>query len=240
MAKKTIICSIDIKAAAQDPSMYLELTQETNRETIRKHLKNGVIFLSTDGVIISSQAEIGKNTVILPTTIISGKTKIGQNCTIGPNSVVSECILGNDVVFNASQCYNAIIGNGCTIGPFAHIRPDSVLKENVHLGDFVEIKNSTIDDETHVSHLTYVGDSDVGKRVNFGCGVVTVNYNGRNKARCIIEDDAFIGCNTNLIAPVTVHKRGYTAAGSTITHNVPESSLAIARARQVIKEGYNK
>lgn len=240
MAKKTNICMIDVKMAGQDPMVFLELTQEKNRETICKHLKNGIIFLSTDGVIIDSKAEIGKNTVILPSTIISGDTKIGENCTIGPNSVVSSCTLGNDVVFNSSQCYDSIIGNGCTVGPFAHIRPDSVLKENVHLGDFVEVKNSTIDDETHVSHLTYVGDSDVGKRVNFGCGVVTVNYNGRKKARCTIGDDAFIGCNTNLVAPVTVHKKGYTAAGSTITHDVPEAALAIARAPQVVKEEYNR
>ena len=124
---------------------------------------------------------------------------------------------------------------GADIGPFVHIRPNSVIGEKVHLGNFVEVKNSNIDTGTKVSHLTYVGDSDIGKRVNFGCGTVTVNYTGKAKYRTTIGDDAFIGCNTNLVAPVKVGKGAYTAAGSTITEDIPADSLGIARARQVNK-----
>ena len=124
------------------------------------------------------------------------------------------------------------------IGPFVHIRPNSHIKNGVKIGDFVEVKNSVIDEKTSVAHLTYIGDSDVGKRVNFGCGCVTVNYDGSKKARTTIGDNAFIGCNTNLIAPVTVGKGAYTAAGSTITRDVPENALAIERAEFKIKEGF--
>ena len=118
------------------------------------------------------------------------------------------------------------------------IRPNCKIGPKVHIGDFVEVKNSVLDEGTKVAHLTYVGDSDVGKRVNFGCGCVTVNYDGKNKARCVVGDDCFIGCNTNLVAPVNIGAGAYTAAGSTITHDIPSDALGIARARQVVKDGW--
>ena len=130
------------------------------------------------------------------------------------------------------------IDEGTTVGPFAYIRPNCNVGKNVRVGDFVELKNSNIGDGTKISHLTYVGDSDVGQNINFGCGTVTVNYDGKKKYRTVIEDNAFIGCNTNLVAPVKVGKGAYTAAGSTITEDVPENSLAIARERQVVKENW--
>lgn len=216
------------------------LNRIANERVVDTHFDNGVEFVTLDGILISPEAVIGKGTTILPGTIIRGATVIGEGCTIGPNSVIVDSTFQNNVAFNASQCYNSIIENNATVGPFCHIRPNSVLKEGVHLGDFVEIKNSTIGNDSHVSHLTYVGDSDVGRRVNFGCGVVTVNYNGISKARCTIGDDAFIGCNTNLVAPVKVGRFAYTAAGSTITEDVPDESLAIARARQTNKEQFTK
>jgi len=128
------------------------------------------------------------------------------------------------------------IGRDCSIGPFAYIRPGSVLADKVKIGDFVEVKNATIGEGTKLSHLTYVGDADIGERVNFGCGTVIVNYDGKSKFRTVVEDDAFVGCNTNLVSPVTVRAGAYIAAGSTITDEVPENSLAIARSRQVNKE----
>ena len=140
-------------------------------------------------------------------------------------------------MINASQCYQSKIGNEVKIGPFSHIRPNSDISDHVKIGDFVEVKNSTLDVGVSISHLTYVGDSDIGKNVNFGCGCVTVNYDGVNKARCTVGDNAFIGCNTNLIAPVKVGDGSFIAAGSTITEEVPEEAMAIARARQVNKEG---
>lgn len=206
---------------------------------INQHMKNGVLFLIRDGIIIEETVKIGRGSVIMPNTILRGETTIGEDCVIGPSSLVENSSIADRTTLNASQCYNSKIESDVNIGPFCHIRPNSHILNGVHLGDFVEIKNSVIGESTHVSHLTYIGDSDVGERVNFGCGVVTVNYNGKSKSRCIIGDDAFIGCNTNLVAPVTVGERGYTAAGSTITENVPAEALAIARARQVTKEGYN-
>ena len=219
-------------------NLYL-LNKIANDMIIQTHIDNGVQFMNTDGILIGLDVEIGKDTLILPSTIIKGQSKIGENCTIGHNSIIDNSTIGSKVILNNSQCYNSAVENNVTIGPFSHIRPNSVIKNGVHIGDFVEIKNSTIGEDTSISHLTYVGDSDVGKRVNFGCGVVTVNYNGKDKNRCTIKDDVFIGCNTNLIAPVTLEEKSYTGAGSTITQDVPKSSLAIARARQINKEGYN-
>lgn len=202
----------------------------------REHMKNGVTFILPETTIIESGAEIGRDTVIYPGAIIKSGTKIGRNCSIGMNTQIDNSVLEDNVNVLSSVIIDSQIGEGTTVGPFAYLRPNSRIGKGVRVGDFVEIKNSNVDDGTKISHLTYVGDSDVGKRVNFGCGTVTVNYDGKKKYRTKIGDDCFIGCNTNLVAPVTVENGGYTAAGSTITDAVPENSLAIARARQVIKK----
>lgn len=209
-------------------------------EILEKHVAAGVDIPCFDGVMIDPQVKIGQGTTILPGTILRGETQIGENCTIGPNSLIENSTVGDGALLNSTQCYNSVVKGGVNIGPFVHIRPNSVVGENVHLGNFVEVKNSTIDTGTKVSHLTYVGDSDVGKKVNFGCGTVTVNYTGKAKFRTTIKDNAFIGCNTNLVAPVTVGEGAYTAAGSTITEDVPDDSLGIARARQTNKLGWCK
>lgn len=199
------------------------------------HMKNGVTFILPETTIIQSNVEIGRDTVIYPGTIIKSGTKIGENCTIGMNTQIDNSTLADNVNVLSSVIIDSEIDSGTTVGPFAYLRPNSKIGKDVRVGDFVEIKNSTVDNGTKISHLTYVGDSDVGKRVNFGCGTVTVNYDGKKKYRTKIGDDCFIGCNTNLVAPVTVENGGYTAAGSTITDTVPQDCLAIARARQVIK-----
>lgn len=209
-------------------------------ETIRKHFENGVEFLTTDGVIISPEAEIGEGTLILSGTMIIGKTKIGKNCVIGPNTRLINSEVGDGSTLDNVLATDSKIGNSVSVGPFAQLRPNSVIDDFSHIGNFVEIKNSNLGKGTAVSHLTYVGDSDVGKNVNLGCGVVTVNYDGTNKARCTIKDNAFIGCNTNLVAPVTVGETAYTAAGSTITKDVPDGALAIERSEQRTVEGYSK
>ncbi len=214
------------------------LNQEARDFVINRHLENGVDIPVYDGIIIGPDCEIGRDTLILPGTIIKGKSVIGENCEIGPNSYVENAEIGNGVKFNNGQIRRAKILDNADIGPFVQVRPDSVIGEGVHLGNFVEVKNSVIDSGTKVSHLTYVGDSDVGSGVNFGCGVVTVNYTGKSKHRTTIKDGAFIGCNTNLVAPVTVGRNSYTAAGSTITEDVPDNSLGIARERQVNKENW--
>lgn len=230
--------SSDIILGGNDRVQLMELNNYAKMHELEYHLRAGVEIPYSDGVIIESDVEIGVDTCIMPNTIIKGNTKIGKNCVIGPNSVISDSTIGDNVKLNNVQCYQSTVKNGADIGPFVHIRPNSVVGENVHLGNFVEVKNSTIDTGTKVSHLTYVGDSDVGKRVNFGCGTVTVNYSGKAKYRTTIGDDVFIGCNTNLVAPVTVGDGAYTAAGSTITDDVPENALGIARARQVNKLGW--
>lgn len=211
-----------------------------SQNNIDFHEKNGVKFPYHQSVVIEENVTIGKGTEILPNTMIFSGVTIGENCVIGPNTLIKESVIGNNVKLNSVQCYQSKILDGADIGPFVHIRPDSVIGENVHLGNFVEVKNSNIQEKTKVSHLTYVGDSDVGKRVNFGCGTVTVNYDGKNKHRTTIGDDCFLGCNTNLIAPVTLCDGAYTAAGSTITDDVPADSLGIARARQVNIVGWRE
>ena len=203
-----------------------------------RHVEAGVIFESPDGILIDDTVRIAPGAVILPGTILRGTTSVGAGCVIGPNSLLENVTVGEDVRFNASQGYDSVIERGASIGPFAHLRPGSHVCERVHIGDFVELKNSTVGAGTSVSHLTYVGDSDVGRGCNFGCGVVTVNYDGAEKNRCRVGDYAFIGCNKNLVAPVSVGDGAYTAAGSTITGDVPRGALGIARTRQVNKPGW--
>lgn len=216
------------------------LNEYARMEIIENLMDQGVDIPCTDGIMIGPDCFVGRDTQILPNTILCGTVKIGENSVIGPNSYVLDSEIGDNVSFNNSQIRKAKILNNASIGPFTQIRPDSVIGNGVHLGNFVEVKNSVIDSDTSVSHLTYVGDSDVGKNVNFGCGVVTVNFNGKTKNRTVIKDRAFIGCNTNLVAPVSVGENSYTAAGSTITDDVPDNTLAIARERQVNKDGWVK
>ena len=207
-------------------------------ETLEKLVSLGIEIPCFDGVIIEKNVTISPETVILPNTIIMGETKIGKGCVIGPNSYICDTEIGNNTKLNNTQSFNSQIGSGVTAGPFVHIRPNCKIADNVHIGNFVEVKNSTVDEGSKLPHLLYVGDSDVGKDVNFGCGCVTVNYDGRNKSRTTVKDGAFIGCNTNLVAPVTVGENAFTAAGSTITEDVPDNALALARNRQTVKENW--
>lgn len=171
---------------------------------------------------------------------MEGSIEIGNNCVIGPNTRIVNCSIGNNTEIQYSVLYDSTVGSNTSVGPFAYIRPNSKIGDNIKVGDFVEVKNASVGNNTKIAHLTYVGDADVGERVNFGCGTVVVNYDGIHKHRTTIEDDCFIGCNTNLVSPVTIRKGAYTAAGSTITDEVPADALAIARSRQVIKDGWAK
>lgn len=222
----------DVILGANSRKQLLQLNEIARQKMIDLLLDEGVEIVNTDGIIISPDAKVGPDTKILPGTILKGKVQIGTGSIIGPNSWVEDSTIGDGTIFNASQVYSSKIGNGVRIGPFSQIRPNCTIKDHVKIGDFVEVKNSTLGEKTSVAHLTYVGDSDFGQRINVGCGVVTVNYNSRDKFRTVVEDDCFIGCNTNLVAPVTVKKGAYTAAGTTVTKDVPENSLAVGRARQ--------
>ncbi len=204
----------------------------------REHMKNGVTITDPANTYIDLDVVIGSDTVIFPGTVIQGKSKIGEGCKIGPNTEVDNCEISHNTTIQQSVLSDSLVGSNVKIGPFAHIRPDSDIQDGVKIGNFVEIKKTFFGKGSKASHLSYIGDAEVGKNVNIGCGSITVNYDGKNKFLTKINDDVFVGCNTNLIAPVTVEEGAYIAAGSTITDDVPESALAIARARQVNKENY--
>ncbi len=221
-----------------DRTQLAQAAMVLRRRINRIHLLNGVTILDPNNTFIDFDVVIGRDTVIYPGNVLDAGSAIGEGCVLLPNNRISKSTVGNGTEVASSVLTSATVGEACHVGPFAYLRPGSCVGNHIKIGDFVEIKNSNIGDGTKISHLTYVGDADVGKDVNLSCGVVFSNYDGRNKYRTIVEDGAFIGCNTNLVAPVKVGKNGYTAAGSTITEDVPEDALAIARARQTNKEGW--
>ena len=226
----------------QDDLAYRAATVEplARHLSVERLLAAGVRVVDADHTYVGPAVTVGAGSALLPGTILRGETVIGVDCVIGPNSMLTDCTVGDQVTINSSQLIESTVEDECTVGPFAYVRPGCHIAKKVKVGDFVELKNSTIGEGTKISHLTYVGDADVGAGVNFGCGTVTVNYDGKKKFRTTIGDHAFIGCNTNLVAPVTVGEGAYTAAGSTITDQVPADDLAIARARQVNKKGWAK
>lgn len=199
----------------------------------------GVSMLDPEHTYISPYCEIGSGTVILPGCMIRPGSRVGCDCTIGPNTILDGAIIGDRTSVNSSQVYGSTVGADATVGPFAYIRVGCTIGDETRIGDFVELKKATIGNGTKVSHLTYIGDAKVGEHVNFGCGTVVVNYDGYTKSQTIIGDNCFIGCNTNLVAPVELGDRVLTAAGTTVTKNVPDGALAVARARQENKEGWN-
>ena len=219
--------------------VQLAFCEKIMRERINEqYMVDGITIINPENTYIESGVKIGRDSIVYPGTIITGNTVIGEECIIGENCRIENSKIGNKVHILSSTITESTIDDKCDIGPYAHMRPNSHLGKNIRIGNFVEIKNSTIGDNSKAGHLAYVGDADVGKNVNIGCGVIFVNYDGREKFRSLVEDNAFVGSNANLVAPVVVRKWGYVAAGSTITHEVKEGSLSIARARQVDKEGW--
>ncbi|GAA0504054.1 bifunctional UDP-N-acetylglucosamine diphosphorylase/glucosamine-1-phosphate N-acetyltransferase GlmU [Salinibacillus aidingensis] len=202
------------------------------------HMRNGVTLIDPEHTYIGPDVKIEQDVTIEPGCNIDGSTVIRTEAFIGANTEIKNCEIGSGTTIKQSVAHDSKIGEYVKIGPYAHIRPSSDIKNNVKIGNFVEVKKSVFEEGSKASHLSYVGDAEVGKEVNIGCGTITVNYDGENKHKTIIEDGAFIGCNSNLVAPVTIEKGAYVAAGSTITKNVPEESLSIARSRQTNKEGY--
>lgn len=202
------------------------------------HMSQCVTLLNPSATYIDSDVVIGPGTVIYPGCHLQQGSIIGSGCTLLPNCRLSGAVLMDDVTVESSVLTHCKVGAGTTVGPFAYLRPDSTVGEKCRIGDFVEIKNSTVGDGTKISHLTYVGDGDLGKNINLGCGVVFTNYDGKHKHRTAVEDDAFVGCNVNLVAPVKVGKEAYVAAGSTVTEDVPAGSLYVARSKGIIKEGW--
>lgn len=203
-----------------------------------KHMTNGVTLIDPHSTYIESDVEIGKDTVIEPNVYLKGSAVIGEDCVIGMNSVIIDSRIGNQSIIQSSTIDQSTLETGVTVGPNAHIRPNSTLKDQVHIGNFVEVKNSILGKGTKSGHLTYIGDADVGEHVNFGCGTIVVNYDGHKKHRSTIGDRAFIGCNVNLISPVVLDHDTFIAAGSTITKDVPEDTLALERAEEIHIPGY--
>lgn len=204
----------------------------------KKHMMNGVTLIDPDNTYIDTEVSIGVDSVIYPNVHLEGNTVIGNNVTIFPNSYLRNAVIEDGAVIDSSKVVESKVVANSTVGPMSHLRNNTVVASNCRIGNFVEFKNTNFGEGSKCAHLTYVGDSDVGKGVNFGCGVVTVNYDGKNKFRTTIKDGAFIGSNCNLIAPVTIGENALLAAGSTITSSVEDGDMGIARSRQSIKKGY--
>lgn len=203
-------------------------------------MKDGVILIDPNNTYIEENVKIGRDTVIYPGALIQGKTTIGENCTILGNTRIIDCEIGNSIKIESSVLEESILDDFVTIGPFAHLRPKTHLKEKVHVGNFVEVKKSTLEKGVKVGHLTYLGDAIIGENTNIGAGTITCNYDGKNKFKTIIGKDSFIGSNTMLVAPIKIEDCGMTAAGSVITKDVPSKSLAVARSKQIIKLNWRK
>lgn len=189
-------------------------------------------YIDKNNTYIEDGVIIGDDTIIYPNVLIEGKSQIGKNCVIHFGSIIKDTIIGDNSIIYNSFIVNSEIGSNNVIGPYAHIRANNIIKDNVKIGSFVEVKNSHIDSNSKLPHLAYIGDSDIGKNVNIGAGVKTANYDGKNKYRTVILDKSFIGCNATLIAPVEIGSNAYVAAGSTINQDVPCNNLAIARKYQ--------
>lgn len=208
------------------------------RRILRRHAENGVTILDPDSTTVGPDVVIGVDTLIHPNTVIEGKSRIGKASEVGPNTWVKDCFLGDGVRAYMSHLERAEMGDGSRCGPFANLRPGAALSARVKVGNFVEIKNANIGEDTSVSHLTYIGDARVGHRTNIGAGTITCNFDGFVKSQTTIGDDVFVGSNTTLIAPVTIGDESMVAAGSVVTYDVPEGSMAIGRGRQENKGGW--
>ena len=209
-----------------------------HQRILDKLMDAGVTIMDPASTFIEASVKICRDTVIYPYTWLEGSTEIGEDCEIGPNARFTNVKIGDDNHLQFIYGHDCEVKNHVTAGPYVHLRPDTVISDHVKIGNYVEVKNSNVGEGTKLPHLTYIGDSDIGSGVNMGCGCITVNYDGKKKHRTIIGDNAFVGCNTNLVAPVTVQANTYIGAGSTITKEVPENALGIARARQKNIEGW--
>lgn len=218
--------------------------QLAEAESILKHRKNielmtaGVTIIDPANTYVAPEVTVGADTILHPGTILEGNTVIGERCEIGPHTRLTNVKVGNDTIIHFTYGHDCEVKDGVDVGPYVHLRPNTVLGNKVHVGNFVEVKNSNVGEGTKFPHLSYIGDSDVGSGVNIGCGTITVNYDGKVKHRTTIGDGAFVGCNSNLVAPVTVGNYSYVGAGSTITKNVPDKALAVGRSKQIVKENW--
>lgn len=206
--------------------------------TLERWMDQGVTVVDPRTTYVEDDCVLAPDTVLWPMTVIRAGSRVGRGCQLGPGAHVEASELGDGVRVWYSVVEGSRVGAGCRIGPFSHLRPGTELDERVEVGNFAELKNARVGAGTRQHHHSYVGDADLGRQVNVGAGVITVNYDGARKHRTRVGDGAFLGCNANLVAPVEVGAGGYVAAGSTVTEAVPADALAIARARQVVKPGW--
>ncbi len=216
---------------------YME-KKDKRIETNLSFAEKGVEFVDIENAYIDMGAKIGNGTIIEPGVTIDGESVIGESCVIGQNSEIRKSIIGNKTTIKHSVVTESTIGDETNVGPFAYMRPGSKVGNKCKVGDFVEIKNSVMGNGSKASHLTYIGDADVGENVNLGCGVVFVNYDGKNKHRSTVGDNSFIGCNVNIVSPIDISENSYVAAGTTVTKNVPEGSLYVGRPKERVLEGW--
>lgn len=217
-----------------------EAEQVLRRRKLEQLMTDGVTIIDPANTYVDTTVSVGRDTILYPGTILEGSTVVGENCQVGPYVRMTNVRMGNDDHLQFTYAHDCEIKNGCEIGPFVHFRPQTVIGNHVKVGNYMEVKNSIIGDGTKLPHLSYIGDSDVGSGVNIGCGTITVNYDGKVKHRTVIRDHAFVGCNSNLVSPVTIGEYAYIGAGSTITKDVPPKSLSVARAKQRNIEGWVK
>lgn len=238
---ESFILENNIEILGVNSKVELAQADEVLRERKNKALmEEGVTLIDPRNTYIEEYVKIGKDTVIYPGALIQGVTEIGEGCEILGNNRIIDCKIGSKVRIESSALEESIIEDAATIGPFAHLRPKSHLKEKVHVGNFVEIKKSTLEKGVKAGHLTYLGDATVGQNTNIGAGTITCNYDGKNKFKTVIGENAFIGSDTMLVAPVTIGDRALTAAGSVITKDLPSEALGVARSKQTIKLEWRK
>ena len=228
--------TLGVNSRAQLAQAEAILRQRKNEELMAQ----GVTLIDPARTYVDADVRVGQDTILEPGTILRRGTVVGSGCHIGPDTELDRTTVGDNSHLHRTYAHEASVGSGCEIGPYVHLRPHTQIADHVKVGNFVEVKNSTVGEGTKLPHLSYLGDSDIGGGVNIGCGTITVNYDGHKKYRTTIEDGAFVGCNSNLVAPVVIGRNAYIGAGSTITKDVPAKALAVARARQFVKEDWVK
>ncbi|EMX4399098.1 bifunctional UDP-N-acetylglucosamine diphosphorylase/glucosamine-1-phosphate N-acetyltransferase GlmU [Listeria innocua] len=232
--------SFEESLGVNDRIALAEASKLMQRRINENHMRNGVTLVNPENTYIDIDVKIGQDTVIEPGVMLRGKTVIGADCVVTSGSEIVSSVIGERVHVRNSSIFESKVGDDVQIGPYAHLRPESDIHNHVKIGNYVETKKAVVGEGTKLPHFIYMGDAEIGKNVNVGCGSIAVNYDGKNKAKTIIGDNVFVGCNSNLIAPVKVGDRAFIAAGSTITKDVPEDALGIARAKQDNKLGYAK
>lgn len=232
--------SFEESLGVNDRIALAEASKLMQRRINENHMRNGVTLVNPESTYIDINVKIGQDTVIEPGVMLRGNTVIGDDCIVTSGSEIANSVIGERAHIRSSAIFESKVGDDVQIGPYAHLRPESDIHNNVKIGNYVETKKAVVGEGTKLPHFIYMGDAEIGKNVNIGCGSIAVNYDGKNKAKTIIGDDVFVGCNSNLVAPIKVGNRAFIAAGSTITKDVPEDALGIARAKQDNKIGYAK